>query len=85
GEKGDAIIAVCNFTNAKRENYRMGMPEKGTYEIVFNSDLKIYGGNGISKKRIYKTENVPSHGQEQSVALVLPPLSTIYMKLRVEN
>ena len=83
-EKGDSIIAVCNFTNVKRDSYKIGVPDKGSYDIVFNSDAKGFGGTGCSRKRVYKTKNTPMHGMEQSIDMVLPPLSTIYLKYRKE-
>ena len=81
-EKGDSIIAVCNFTSVERESYKIGVPEKGAYDVVFNSDSKEFGGMGKSKKRVYRTKNVPMHNMEQSIDMTLPPLSTIYLKHR---
>ncbi len=81
-EKGDSIIAACNFTSVERESYKIGVPEKGAYDVVFNSDSKEFGGMGKSKKRVYRTKNVPMHNMEQSIDMTLPPLSTIYLKHR---
>ena len=41
-EKGKEIIVVCNFTNVERCDYRIGIPKKGAYKIVFNSDDVMY-------------------------------------------
>ena len=81
-EKGETIVAVCNFTNVARESYMIGVPEKGAYDVVFNSDSKEFGGKGMSKKRVYRTKKQPMHGMEQSIDMTLPPLSTIYLKYR---
>ena len=81
-EKGDSIITVCNFTSVERGAYKIGVPEKGAYDVVFNSDSKEFGGMGKSKKRVYRTKNVPMHNMEQSIDMTLPPLSTIYLKHR---
>ena len=80
-EKGREIIVVCNFTNVRREGYRIGVPQKSAYKIVFNSDLEDYGGQNVSNNddRI-KCEKIPMHGLEQSIVLDLPPMSTIYLK-----
>ena len=45
-EKGKEIIVVCNFTNVERCDYRIGIPKKGAYKIVFNSDDVAFGGAG---------------------------------------
>ena len=78
---GGELITVCNFTPVTRENYRIGVPETGEYDEVFTTDAKEYGGGGISNGAL-KAERVPFHGLEQSVSLTLPPLSTIFLKLR---
>jgi 1,4-alpha-glucan branching enzyme len=81
-ENGEKIIAVCNFTKVERPVYKIGVPEKGTYEIIFNSDSEKYGGSGEKIKKTYKTLSEPYGEYSQSIDLKLPPLSTIYLKLK---
>lgn len=79
-EKGKEIIVVCNFTNVERCDYRIGIPKKGAYKIVFNSDDVDFGGEGKGNKGKLKTESINMHGFEQSISLDLPPMSAIYIK-----
>ncbi len=79
-EKGKEIIVVCNFTNVERQEYRIGIPHKGKYKIVFNSDDECYGGTGKGDKDVIHTEGINMHGFEQSISLDLPPMTTIYLK-----
>lgn len=79
-EKGKEIIVVCNFTNIERCDYRIGIPKKGAYKIVFNSDDVDFGGEGKGNKGKLKTESINMHGFEQSISLDLPPMSAIYIK-----
>ena len=79
-EKGKEIIVVCNFTNVERCDYRIGIPKKGAYKIVFNSDDVEFGGEGRGNKGKLKTESINMHGFEQSISLDLPPMSAIYIK-----
>ena len=79
-EKGKEIIVVCNFTNVDRCDYRIGIPKKGAYKIVFNSDDVEFGGEGKGNKGKLKTESINMHGFEQSISLDLPPMSAIYIK-----
>ena len=81
-EEDEKIIAVCNFTKVERPVYKIGVPEKGTYEIVFNSDSVKFGGIGEKIKKTYKSLNEPYGEYSQSIDLKLPPLSTIYLKLK---
>ncbi|MEG1845863.1 MAG: alpha amylase C-terminal domain-containing protein, partial [Oscillospiraceae bacterium] len=74
------IIVVCNFTNVKREDYKIGVPKKGNYKVIFNSDDEAFGGEGNGNKEKIKTENINMHGFTQSISLELPPMSTIYLK-----
>lgn len=79
-ENGKEIIVVCNFTNVERCDYRIGIPKKGAYKIVFNSDDVEFGGEGKGNKGKLKTESINMHGFEQSISLDLPPMSAIYIK-----
>ena len=79
-ESGKEIVAVCNFTNVERLDYRIGVPKKGNYKVFFNSDDVAYGGEGRGNKDKIKAETINMHGFEQSISLDLPPLSTIYLK-----
>ncbi len=79
-ENDRSIVAVCNFTPVLRKNYKIGVPESDSYEIVFNSDAKKFGGSGERIKKTYKTEKGEMHGKNQFIELTLPPMTTIYLK-----
>lgn len=73
------IIVACNFTQVVRENYRIGIPKKGTLKEIFNSDSTIYGGSGIENSNSVKVDSVAYDGREFSAEFTLPPLSiTVY-------
>ncbi len=42
GGAGDDVLVVMNFANAPRENYRIGFPASGHWELRFNSDSGYY-------------------------------------------
>ncbi len=84
-KKQKEIIAVCNFTNVKRERYTIGVPYAGTYEIIFDSNEKRFGGSGENKKALIKSENIPMHSQKNSIEIDLHGLSAIYIKLKRKN
>ena len=79
-DNGEEIIAVCNFVPVERRDYRIGIPAKGTYKVVFNSDSTEFGGAGLSEKS-YKSEAIGMHGFDDSISLTLAPLSVMYLKL----
>ena len=73
------LVVVCNFTQVVRENYRIGISQKGKLEEIFNSDAAIYGGSGIESSKSIKIEATPYDGKDFSAELTLPPLSvTVY-------
>jgi len=84
-ESGDSITVVCNFTPVMRQGYKIGVAEKGVYDVVFCSDDKKFGGSGKVRKRVYRTKAQPMHSQRQSLELTLPPLSTVYLRHRKEE
>ncbi|MBQ8961470.1 MAG: 1,4-alpha-glucan branching protein GlgB [Ruminococcus sp.] len=75
----EEIIAVCNFVPVERRDYRIGVPEKGKYKVVFDTDSPEFGGAGLGEKA-YKSDPVPMHGFDNSIAMTLPPLSVLYLK-----
>lgn len=79
-KSGKEIIVVCNFAPVEHSDYRIGVPQAGTYTEVFNSDSASFGGNGVGNKGAIKTEKTPMHGSEQSVSLTIPASSVIFLK-----
>ena len=80
-KSGNEIITVCNFVPVARENYRIGVPKKGTYKRIFCSESEKYGGTVSAGAKSYKSEAVPMHGFENSVALDIPAMSVSYFKV----
>ncbi len=78
-DNGEEIIAVCNFVPVERRDYRIGVPLKGKYKLVFNTDATEFGGSGITEKT-FKSDSVPMHGFDESISMTLAPLSVIYLK-----
>ena len=79
--EGTELIIVCNFVPVKRDNYRIGVPESGSYKTVFCSDWELFGGHTEKTVKGRKSENIPMHGEENSIELSIPGMSvTIYKK-----
>lgn len=77
---GDMILVAANLTPVPRLNYRFGVPRGGFWNEVLNSDSKTYGGTGHGNFGGVETVPIPSHGRNQSVSLVLPPLGIVFLK-----
>ena len=76
----DDIVVVINLTPQTHKKYRIGIPTKGEWKRVLNSDKKAYFGSSFPSRTTFKTDNEPAHGFEQSVQLNLPPLGVIAYK-----
>ena len=74
------LIFVCNFTPVRYENYRIGVPNVGTYQQIFNSDAPDFGGAGHSFMNEVMTENYGCHHFEQSVCLIIPAMAGVVFK-----
>ena len=78
-DSGNEIIAVCNFVPVGRENYRIGVPYEGSYEQVFSTEDKEFGGSGFTNKKV-KTEDYAMHGFDSSIRITIPAFSVTYFK-----
>ena len=77
----DLVIVVSNFTPVPRYGYRVGAPIAGSYSELVNSDAPLFGGSGIVNAGVIAAEPISAHGREFSLALTLPPLATIMLRL----
>ncbi|MGZ8217675.1 1,4-alpha-glucan branching protein GlgB [Methylomagnum sp.] len=71
-------IMAFNFTPVIRQNYRIGVPEPGTYREVLNSDSVHYGGSNVGNVAV-DTEAKEWMGRPYSINLTLPPLAGIVL------
>jgi 1,4-alpha-glucan branching enzyme len=76
----DQLIIVANFTPVPRENYRIGVPKKGQWAEVLNSDSEDFGGSGVGNFQPLESVSVPAHGRDHSIAITLPPLGVVFLK-----
>lgn len=80
-EAGERILVITNFTPVPHEEFRLGVPNKGQYKLLINTDDKKYAGSGFKVTKTLKTEDKVSEGLDQSLSLRLPPLATLFYKL----
>ena len=73
----DVLLFVCNFTPVVRQNYRVGIPRKGSWKEVLNSDAPLYGGSGQGNFGGLSGVPLPIHGRPFSLNMTLPPLGVV--------
>ena len=75
----DDLVILINFDVNAREDFRLGVPEEGYYEELFNSDAEQFGGSGVVNIGKLETSETPWNGREQSVVVRVPPLGGIIL------
>jgi 1,4-alpha-glucan branching enzyme len=75
------VVAAFNFTPVPRTNYRIGVPEDGVYEEIFNSDSEYYGGSNTGNA-VLTSEAKEWMGRPHSLVMTLPPLAGVVLRLR---
>ena len=80
-DSNEFVVAICNFTPQPHSHYRIGVPEKGFYTELFNSDASKYGGSNMGNYGGKWTDDWSSHNQAYSLDLCLPPLGVLMFKI----
>lgn len=76
----EELVILINFDVNAREDFRLGVPEWGVWEELFNSDDEQFGGSGVINKGKIKCQDEPWNGREQSVVVRVPPLGGMILK-----
>jgi len=84
---GETVLCLLNFTPVPRYNYRIGVPQKGRWEEILNSDAQVYFGSGVGNFGFKDTDDINSHGLPCSLEVSLPPLGAVFFKYKksIEN
>ncbi len=79
---GDEIaVCVVNLTPVPRHGYRIGVPRRGNYREVLNSDSTYYGGSNLGNGAApLAAERLPWMNRPYSIALTLPPLAAVVLR-----
>ena len=76
---GDFVICVVNLTPIVRNDYPIGVPSAGDYEVLLNSDDESYGGSGTGPAT-YVGSNDGRHGRPHSLHVCLPALAALIIR-----
>jgi 1,4-alpha-glucan branching enzyme len=77
---GAPLLVICNFTPVPRRNFLVGVPSRGIWHEILNTDAREYGGAGWGNLGGVESVPVATHGRLESVSLNLPPLATIVLR-----
>ena len=79
----NSLLFVCNMTPVARDDYRVGVPKKGTYHLLLNSNEVRFGGTEADKSRpaSYKAVKSECDGREYSISCPLPPFGVAVFRV----
>ena len=70
----DTLLIVCNFSNVVYADYQIGVPFRGKYKEIFNSDAAAFGGGGNVNPRVKMSREEECDERKQSIKVKIPPL-----------
>jgi len=79
-DRRNDLVVVLNLTPVVRENYRLGVPSAGKWEVLLNSDGTDFYGSGVACPDA-RSETIPWMGREDSIAITLPPLGGLVLRM----
>jgi len=80
-DRNKPVIVVSNFTPQAHQEYKIGVPIKGSYKEIFNSDAVVYSGSNQGNLGEVNSLPTPHNSQPYSLSISVPPLSTIMFEV----
>ena len=77
----DTLIFICNFTPVVYHDFRIGVPYKGEYKEVFNTDAIEFGGSNQLNEFEIVSEDIKYHDKVNSISIKVPPMATCIFKI----
>ncbi len=79
-DRNDFVIVILNLTPLVHHNFLVGVPKKGKYYEVINSDYLSYGGSDLYNGEALFTKDVSCNNYAQSLEIILSPLAITILK-----
>lgn len=76
----ESIVVICNFNLMSHDKMRFGVPQKGKWKVVLNTDDKKYWGEGSEINDSYEAEKKTHNGRVFSIELPIPSMSVLVLK-----
>ncbi len=76
---GSTLACLANFSPLPRQSYRVGLPERGPWQELLNTDATEFGGSGVGNGGQVDADGDSWHGQPFSAELALPPLGVLWL------
>lgn len=74
-KKEDTLLVICNFAPVLHEKFQVGVPYKGKYKEIFNSEAKNFDGSGETNPRVKPSKAEECDERQNSITIKLAPMS----------
>ena len=78
----DSVACVTNFTPAFYGQYRIGLPYDCVLTECLNSDRAEFAGSNQYNAASLRAEKIPFEDQPYSCLICVPPLATVYFRVK---
>src|SRR5690554_34787 len=78
----ETLVVIHNLTPNYHKTYDIGVPFKGSYEEILNSNKAIYGGNDLYNGLPLTTKSEVRNGQPYFIQVQLAGLTSIILKYK---
>jgi 1,4-alpha-glucan branching enzyme len=74
-DRSEMLLFTFNMTPVLRENYVFGVPKRGFFKEIMNSNAEEYGGSGVGNLGGIHSTDEPRFDFLNSIKVTLPPLA----------
>jgi 1,4-alpha-glucan branching enzyme len=79
-DDADDLVVVLNFTPVPREGYPIGVPRRGRWNEILNSDAEVYGGSNVGNAGGVEADETNWHGRPAMLKITVPPLGMVVFR-----
>lgn len=76
------VIIILNMTPVSYESYRIGVPYKGTYTEIINTEKDIYDGCNMCNFEPLVSEKHEAHRFDNSILVRIAPFAGVYLEMK---
>lgn len=76
----DFLIVICNFVPIERRDVSVGVPYKGIYEELVNTEFIEFGGTWTSDQGALRTVEKGKNRQPYSVKMTVPAMGVVILR-----
>ena len=81
-DEESVVIVILNMTPVSYESYRLGVPYKGTYTEIINTEKDIYDGCNMCNFEPLVSEKHEAHRFDNSILVRIAPFAGVYLEMK---